>query len=80
MSMLSFRCGEQVAVFQMNHDEDALVQDLAAVVFADSLIVRLSNGQVYYQRNGHGVSPDAAGSYIVQATEYHRARIDQRLN
>jgi hypothetical protein len=80
MSLLQFRDGQQVAVFSMGRDEDTAVQELAAVVFADAVYVRLSNGQTSCQRNGHGVSPTAAGSYIVPATEVHRTRVDQRLN
>jgi hypothetical protein len=77
MPMLAFQIGQQVAIFPMNQDADSAVQELAGVIFADSFLVRLSNGQVFSQRNGHGIS---SRSYIVPATELHRSTLDQRWN
>lgn len=77
MSMLPFDIGQQVAIFRMSQYEDFAVQELAGVIFADSFLVRFSNGQVFSQRNGHGV---ASRSYIVPATELHRATMEQRWN
>jgi hypothetical protein len=80
MTTLPFQIGQQVAIFRMSRDEDSAVQELAGVIFADSYLVRLSNGQVYYQRNGHSVSPTLSRRYIVPATKTHRHSMEQRWN